>query len=344
VQYERFVAQSDELFARAPLLQTLSPYGFTQNLDQQPPDPLERLRALLATPAIVRLTGIELHDIHSLRQVREPSYLWFDDSEPPEKDLGTGLTHYESEVVRELGQRLPQLRALSTGGNRLAHVLHRAGLSRVERLHLRENCTTDELLDVFATMPMLHALELAPHFELTTILPRLPAGIRELSLSIRKKDVPALPMMPCLRSLERLQLSLCERETELRDLSLFHAMPKLRSLILYHVPICGHAEETEERVAVEQLLAVPMPALRELALFRSMAPANARRLLEVLGPQLERVDLGANNRTREDGTLDALVAGEIVRGESVDYPATFAVGGDAPEPWTPDGDVYMTSE
>jgi len=322
----RLVAEADDIFARAPLLRSLTATGLRTDNDAEPVA-LPRLQALFDSPWSARLQGLFLDRPEHVRAEELDNY---------SEDKRYEFTSFAGAAFEYAASRPspPRWRALGIRSGGGLRQLARSGLlERVERLWPHDYCSTDELLELLdpTVTPALVAIDFGDiNRDFATILPRLPTGLRELDMTLlahsrSDETLALLASSPCAARLERLAIGRCWIA---EDAAFLHSLPRLRSLAVGEAQLSTPGVPDKQLRAIDKLLSAPLPSLRELVPFHRLVPEGLRALLTALGPQLEYV--------AADGTeLEGLVAGEVyasVPGR-VSPKALMTVGGDAPGPW-----------
>jgi len=287
-----FAEHGEDILRRAPLLRSLTATGLTVSSG----DPLDELRALLASPAFWRLDGLDLRHVGVQTQAF---------------DYDPGFDGHGDETARLLVESgaLPHLDRLGIAWSGLtsagAHHLVASGeLAHLEQLWLRgHELGGDAVLAVLARTPRVKSLDLSGVTDLEAWVPALPP-VTELCLSgITDEALAALGRSRAAATIETLRLF----TAQLEHADGLRAFPRLRRLDLL-----GTRFGDPERAARELVAAAP--SLRRLR-FASFAPASALRIVaRALGPQLEELDPGepplAPDAIEE---LQAYVAGEVLQ-------------------------------
>jgi len=289
----------EEIFQRAPLLRSITTIGTLVSSG----DPLAGLRALLRSPALRRLRGLDL------------SYVGVQAQPLAYEQMRDG---HGDEAVRLLvgSGALARLRALGISWSGLGavgmhHLVVAGGLEHVAQLWLRghdlgggADLGGDAVLAVLARAPHVTSLDLYGTTDFEAILPALPP-VTELHLSeLTDETLALLGTSRAAATLARLRLSLSAFEQG----DGFGAFPRLRELDLRNARFAD-PERGARAIAA-------LPALRRLRVMPS-APVSVLRLIaHALGPQLEELDLsnGDWHEPRLLRELRALVAGEVIDG------------------------------
>ncbi len=265
--------EADDLAARAPLVRSIQALGFLAR-DEPEDIAIAALEKLLTSAPIQHWHGLDLD-----------------------------FRGWDFDIFR-LANKLGSLGHLRSLGTRPSSALAEAQFQHIERLRLTgqdagEHGAIPAILQNAKTLRALECRSFAPPPD------RLPPTLRELTFAMFGSNCDAYlaELAAACPNIERLAIF----AESIGDLTLLHAFPHLRSLKL-HLRLRGAQQEQ----LVEKLVAVPMPALRELQLPRNITPVAARILLTALGPQLEHVDcLHTRQLTNVPASLRDLVAGDV---------------------------------
>jgi uncharacterized protein (TIGR02996 family) len=310
-----FAAHGEAILRRARLLRSLAATGLTVTLDRGPPedDPMDRLRALLESPAVSRLQRLHLLGIGTTTPFD------YDPSFDGHGDQAAQLLVESGALAKLTGLGISSSELTAAG---VHHLVASGELEHLEQLWLRDSghgrdfrllLGDDAVLAVLAHAPRLRSLDLDGATGLEAFVPALPP-VAELCLSnITDETLAALGRSRAAATVETLRLS-----GQLGRGDGFHAFPRLRVLDLGGMVWFGD----RERGARE--LAAALPSLRRLRIAAD-APGALRIIGRALGAQLEELVLrqGLDRSDRDMlGLLDELqahVAGEVrVGGLDVD--------------------------
>ena len=295
---------AEEIFKQAPLLRSITTIGTLVSAG----DPLAGLRALLGSPALRRLHGIDLFYIGIQAQPLAYEQM---------------LDGHGNEAVRLLlgSGALARLRALGVSWSGLSaigmhHLVAARDLGRLEQLWLRghdlgggANLGGDAVLAVLARLPHVKSLDLYGTTDFEAILPALPP-VTDLHLAeLTDESLALLGASRAAATLEKLRLSLSAFEHG----DGFRAFPRMRELDLRNARFAD-PERGARAVAA-------LPALRRLRVMRSAPVSVLRFLVNALGSQLEELDL-SNGDWHEPRLLRELRA--FVVGGGMDGPLNLA--------------------
>lgn len=290
-----FADRGEEIFARAPLLRSLTATGLTASSG----DPLHDLRALLEAPSFRRLRGLGLVGVGI---------------EPSEYRYSVNYEGRGDEAARLLAGSgaLAHLDTLGISQSRLGpvgvdHLVASGGLAHLEKLWLDCYCLGYEsIVDVLVQAPRVRSLSLQNATGLAPFARRLPP-VNELELSRIVDDaIAALEHSRAAATLEVLRLW----GRPLEHIDGFRVFPRLRMLDLSGTDLSGLERRADD-------LAAALPALRRLQVSTNTVDREIRVLAHALGPQLEELVLGTDGVLRDysPGLLEELrscVAGELV--------------------------------
>jgi uncharacterized protein (TIGR02996 family) len=303
----RFVDKADEIFARAPLLRSLTASGLDSSSDvdeQINPIALSKIQRLSQTPALRRLTGLFIAyswHAYKYRAITEVTPV-FD------------ILPMDVAWVRAL-DGLTQLRAF--GGHMLRDIETATFLGGLERLW-PENEASEAL---FTRVPSLTALDLT----IDMFLPKLPASVRELSVTMGSPwtspwhKLAVIAAAPYGATLDRLEV----RTEEVFDLPALAGLRQLRSLRLTDTKL--GKDKPQHELALEAL--PPLPSLRELRVCAHVSSDNVNAIAERFGAQLELLDL--RGCPDLNGFSTERVAGEVRVGPEREYEPLLHAGDDA---------------
>jgi len=301
-----FAARGDELFRRAPLLRSVTAVGLAAvsgEGESVTDPPLDRLRELLASPALPRLHALHLDGVGRWAPPgSDPGFEGVGD-EAAWLLAGAGaLAHLGGFGISSSGLTATGLRRLARPG----------ALGDLERLWLGEHDLralypprwtppdADAVLALLAQVPRVTSLELGDVTGIERVLAALPPLTALCLPGLTDEALAALGRGRAAPTLETLRVTgalACERA--------FPELPRLRVLDLGGGSFGLGARD----------LAAALPALRRLRL-RWRVPARELRLLaEVLGPRLEELAVTDASYPPSDPAILALssfVAGEVI--------------------------------
>ena len=320
-----FVTHHAALFAAAPALTTASVYGFDGRLDLETSEasgvnPIRELRALLASPALDRLTGLGLGRIGRVteRDSEMSSIGWQSDDDAIGILVGDGVLERMRAV--ELAQLTP------AGAHPL---IAQRTLAHVERLALvRPELGSDALSALFHTLENVRILDVEGDLPIEVIA-KLPATVVELRVhGLRDAGFAALASSPIAATLERLRVLFARLEI---DASPLGHLPRLRSLGFDSLTlglrpsrpsgirerVRGPSPSPDAETPLASMLRLELPALRELRM-PGLSAEQLVRVARAFGPQLEMLDVGHHDRTSDE--VRALVAGEVFVNPDLELP------------------------
>ncbi len=286
LEVRTFTEHGEALLRRAPLLGSLTAI----TLKSTAGDPGDELRRFLGSPALRRLSGLDV--LHA-------------GARPPLPPRSLDDRGNEAALLLAESGALAHLRRLGISGGGLAargahHLVASGALPRLERLWLRgADLVPEAILAVLGHAPRVTSLDLYGATGLPEIVPALPP-VTALHLSgVGDEALAALGRSRAGATVEKLRLS----AGALARCDGLGAFPRLLALDLHRMHLGD-----PERAAHE--LAACLPALRRLRL-PSMPARGLRALARALGPQLEVLEVQGGEYHLSDG-LPALVAGELL--------------------------------
>src|SRR3569623_822242 len=203
-------------------------------------------------------------------------------------------------------------RLIGVGGDELTpaavHLLGAARtLARVERLQLGGRIGVDAWCAVLRGTPRLRALDLGRAELAPELLAALPRSVIELRIrGLTSDKLAALADAPLASHGERLYLA----DGTLRESRPLARFTRLRALECDGIWFGGPEYSQAQADAVDQLIALELPALRELHL-GMLSRASVTKLAQRFGPQLDLLDA---RDCQADLPLPAAVR-ELVAGE-----------------------------
>lgn len=303
---EAFLDHADDIVETAPMLTSLN--VFDLRADGPASDPIPLLSKLLADPATAGLSGLDL-SCDTARTV--------DDRRPGELAL--------EQVVRS--NMLRQLRALGSrdviGMHGVRTLANPRSLHELERLWLRGITDLDAMRTLLSVgLPTLRSFDLGSHDAAAGFLP---PSVTEVFGRLGEAGLAALASSPAAPRVEHVEI-----KATLQDLTRFGAFPQLRSLCTVQPFVPPDGSRDDRRV----LAASPLGALRELAISDAVSERHARMIAEVLGPQLELLDLrNSHAALRYLNDLKSQIAGELLVGRADVTRGLLRVGPMTQHPW-----------
>ena len=312
------------LFKRMPLVQSVHLCGATRSIayhesgEPEGPEPIPFLAHLFEQPELQRLRGFEIDSV----------YLHESDGDT---EWDFHITRYGDEaldVVKQSGKlagfRTFAIREEFTPRGFQA-LLDSNALTSVENLALDwGKIDREQVIELFARMPNLRALETRSALSLEDVAGLIPTSVVELRVgSASVDDVAALAASPVAASLERLQLWTSGVPT-----MTFDRFPRVRALDF------GFSSGSKEHRAdiIAAFTRSRLPALRELRAFHELTDEQAIAIADAFGPQLACLDVLGQDLTSAD-VLRAKVAGHVRTGGYAKAESPMVVGIDTREPW-----------
>jgi len=337
-----FTTQGDAIRAAAPLLTAVRVDGLHATLDARVrdtldgPHPVERVRALFATPAFRTLRGVELAGTFVVQIVGDSEW------DVDRVEAGDQVLELIAATGALAGFRAFAMPATSPFSLRGLHELVSASLvPTLERLEVHGSTSPDAIVAICERAPGLRALHLSARTEVAAFAPALPPTLAELALSVfDEADLAALAASPAARGLERLRIT---GPVATPALARLDAFAQLRALDLGYLraPTTAPAQAA----LVGDLAGVAgLATLRELRVPGGLGVAALRTLAAALGPQLAVFDTcaaGLPAAARE--ALAPLVAGDVVDAPWSFDDTSIHVGVAPREPWLRYGVVSLAT-
>ena len=298
--------RGDELFRRAPLLRSVTAVGLgavSGEGEAITHPPLDRLRALIESPVLPRLSGLHLDGVGRWAPPgADPGFEGVGDEAAWLAGGAGALAHLSGFGISSSGLTATGLRRLARPG----------ALGDLERLWLGEHDLralyppgwtppdADAVLALLARVPRVTSLELGEVTGIERVLAALPP-LTELRLPGLADDaLAALGRSRAAPTLETLRVSgalACER-----------ALPELSRLRVLDLGGASFGLGARD-------LAAALPALRRLRLRWRVPERELRLLAEVLGPRLEELAVTDASYAPSDPAVLALarfVAGDVI--------------------------------
>ena len=205
-------------------------------------------------------------------------------------------------------------------------------LARVERLQLGGRISVDGWCAVLRGTPRLRALDLGRAELAPELLAAIPRSVIELRIrGLTSDKLAALADAPLAGHVERLYLA----DGTLRESRPLARFTRLRALECDGIWFGGPEYSQAQADAVDQLIALELPALRELHL-GMLSRASVAKIAQRFGPQLDLLDArDCEGDLPLPASVRELVAGELWHaGWSPPFPLFDAGVSDGPA-WDP---------